>query len=136
MNTVARVALFLSTAVVGCSSERAPAPDPNVPQLLVPEFEALLDNGCVATRDSMIWFFDWSDVPNATDYHLVVEHVNASVPFRNVIIPATSYRVAEIAWTASQNGWQWKVSAKVDGEFRNWSEVRPFIVEPVGTDCP
>jgi hypothetical protein len=38
-----------------------------VPVLLLPAEGAILDNGCASP---VIWDFDWSDVPDATSYHL------------------------------------------------------------------
>ncbi|MFC1475484.1 HYR domain-containing protein [Candidatus Zixiibacteriota bacterium] len=46
-------------------------PDP--PELVLPEEGAVMDNGCMATHEAIIWDFVWSKVPGATKYHLMVE---------------------------------------------------------------
>ena len=128
-----RLACF--TTMVACSD--VTPRDPNVPLLLAPKPGEILDNGCRSFADSMIWVFDWTDVPNASDYHIWVKHPTAAVPLLdNSIGPTSSHRQASLAWTAWGTGWEWKVRAVVDGELKPWSEIRIFHVEQLDTDCP
>ncbi len=131
---------FLASLVSACSSPTEPTPasaDP-VPVLLSPANGAVLDNGCLTRTDPIIWEFDWSDVPDATRYHLLVQRLGASIPVIDVFTSDSSYRdVSPGAYIIEQNrsGWQWKVEAEVHSVFGRYSETRTFSVEPLGADC-
>jgi hypothetical protein len=93
----------------------------------------VLENG---TRDSAIaavWDFKWKAVPDATDYALVVMRVGSRFPLINVQKTGTEHRHESRGYFADKNlkGWQWKVRAKVRGEWQDWSEVRQFQVRPL-----
>ena len=111
----------------------------NVPDLLFPDPVDTLDNGCVSLKSGIFWTFVWSDVPNATAYHLRVMGANAINP----VIDNPNIRTPEFvsksfgSYIANQNrlGWRWQVRAKVAGQWGNWSDVRQFNVEPLDTDC-
>src|SRR5262245_58808619 len=96
---------IVSSVLVSCSSPTEPASGsdnparaaatptllPRPPTLLSPPDGAVLDNGCNNPRtDSIVWEFDWSDVPGATRYHLIVEHVGATLPAINIFTASSS----------------------------------------------
>lgn len=130
-------AVTATAIVVSCNSD-ATATDPNVPQLQTPAEGAVLDNGCVQGNDSLVWDFDWSDVPGATEYHLFVQHQGS--PFAQIddsVLTQSSFHYSQVAtYTSDLAAWHWWVRAKVDGAFRNWGGPLDFTVEPANTDCP
>lgn len=108
------------------------------PRLLAPQQGTILDNGCNDRTDPMAWYFEWSEVPGASDYELLVNGPNASVPaIHESSLSALSHREQSSAYVAAHNlrGWRWKVRARVRGAWGAWSDERTFDVEPVDTDC-
>jgi hypothetical protein len=132
-------------AAAGCGGPTAPSPaaptpptpDPTIPLLVAPAQGAILDNGCYNQQDLITWDFEWSAVPGATRYHLLVQGANAEYPVIDTIATATTYRSSHIAYIVDRNrtGWQWRVQAEVNGAFRPYSPTRSFDVEPADTDC-
>lgn len=114
------------------------------PQLISPENGALLDNGRTDRLDRIIWDFDWSDVKNATLYHLYVIHQGSQYPVINCLISESSYHHESVSsYIINENrfDWRWKVrGCRVDNNesyvYGPWSEERTFDVEPVNTDPP
>lgn len=110
-----------------------------VPSLISPAEGAVLDNGCTNRSDTMEWEFRWSEVPGATNYHLYVYSRLGSNPVDEPALTSTSYRYdagrnyIEDRWN---QGWRWRVRARVNGVWQEWSPERTFTVEPVNTDCP
>jgi len=108
---------------------------PPIPTLIAPEADATMDNGCSDGSNLIIWDFDWSDVPNATEYNLWVKAEANTVPYINSNTVTSAYHLEGYGWTAYTGTWFWKVRAKVGGEWQDWSEERAFYLEPVETDC-
>lgn len=110
-----------------------------VPKLIFPEAQDVLDNGCLNLRSGIFWTFVWSEVPNATSYHLHVIGATALNPvINNPDLPSPDYIHRQFgSYIADQNrlGWRWKVRAKVNGRWTPWSEERGFDVERLNTDC-
>lgn len=109
-----------------------------VPTLVSPENKAIMDNGCEDYSDEEEWSFDWSDCPNATQYHLHVIGSSAWVPvIDDDTISASSYTKVGNSYVIETHrfGWRWKVRAKVKGFWGRWSDIRVFDVEPLNTDC-
>lgn len=113
-----------------------------IPSLISPKNGAVMDNGCddqYNREDGTIWDFDWSDCQGANNYHLYVYHPGSTSPLiDNPNLTSSSYReeclgcyVADI----NRFGWQWKVRAKVNGIWGDWSNEQTFDVEPVNSDC-
>jgi hypothetical protein len=124
-----------------------PTPPPGnlcVPSPVSPLNSAVLDNGRRDGQDAIIWDFDWSDCPQAAEYHLYVLGSSASFPLVNQTgLSQSSYRrVACGSWVADANrlNWSWRVRARTGGVWGDWSPFRTFNVEPVDTDpaqaCP
>lgn len=118
-------------------------PIDEAPQLISPENGAVLDNGRTDQSDVIIWDFDWSDVANATRYHIYVIHQGAQYPAIDNIVNRSSYHSERIAYITNQNrfDWTWKVRGcrLCNGgsyTYGPWSEERTFAVEPVNTDPP
>ena len=110
-----------------------------VPSLISPAPGALMDNGRQDYLDSVTWDFDWSDCPGATAYHLYVIGAAATIPtIDNSMLTSSSYHHVAITFIADVNrlNWTWKVRAKVNGQWGEWSETRLFDIEPVNTDPP
>ncbi|VXD24230.1 hypothetical protein PL8927_80022 [Planktothrix serta PCC 8927] len=112
---------------------------PLAPKLTFPQPSDILDNGCVPPLENdIVWVFSWSEIPNATAYHLYVMGTNALNPvINNSNLTSTDYISKSRAYIADQNrmGWKWKVRAMVNGEWGNWSQEQVFDVEPLNTDC-
>jgi len=116
-------------------------PIDEAPQLISPENGAVLDNGRTDQSDVIIWDFDWSDVTNATSYHIYVIHQGAQYPAINDTVHTSSYHSIKKAYIANENrhDWTWKVRGCRLGNggslvYGPWSEERTFVVEPVNTD--
>jgi hypothetical protein len=130
--------LALAAGAAGCESPtRPPQPSPTptpvvtVPALLAPANGASQSNDC--TGDT--WVFDWSDVPNASAYHLLVRREGAAEP----LIDSTAIATSEFRWVrepsivpeAERGGWRWRVRAMVDGNWRDWTAESAFAVDPL-----
>ena len=111
---------------------------PCIPSLISPENDAQLDNGRLDGLDDMVWEFDWSDCSSATQYHLYVIGPSATIPVINdENILNSCYTLRDRGYVDTdryQFGWTWKARAKVAGQWGEWSEVRQFSIEPVGSD--
>lgn len=112
-------------------------PSENLVNLILPENNALLDNGCYGQSNKITWYFDWNDFPNAEQYHLYVIGPNAKNPVIDKDIVESEYKDESDGYIANKNrlNWTWKVRAMVDGVWTDWSETRTFDVEPLNTDC-
>lgn len=134
-----RVALCLwSSLAAACAAPTAPTAVSTIPELLSPRDGAVLDNGCASRADGITWEFDWSDVPHAARYHLLVQHLGSSLPVIDTFTASSSYQHAATgAYIIESNrfDWQWKVEAEVDNAFRGYSPAAAFSVEPLSADC-
>jgi hypothetical protein len=86
----------------------------------------VLDNGRTDRNDAVVWDFDWSDVPGATQYHLWVIGSQAIIPVVNGKTTTSSFhseRQGSIIGGWNRFGLTWKVSTEVDGQWSEWSEV-------------
>ncbi|HEY9865884.1 MAG TPA: hypothetical protein V6D21_17065 [Candidatus Obscuribacterales bacterium] len=112
---------------------------PVAPKLTFPPPSNILDNGCLPPLENdIVWVFAWSEIPNATAYHLYVIGANAVNPvINNSNLPSPDYISKSSGYIADQNliGWKWKVRAMVNGEWGSWSPEQMFDVEPLNTDC-
>jgi hypothetical protein len=146
-----RVEGFVSGATSPSTSPSIPTPTPApppppssstlcVPVPLSPLNGAVLDNGRDDAKDAIVWDFDWSDCARATEYFLYVTGPSAAFPLINRGgITQSSYRHFSCgSRVAEQNRsvWSWRVRAKTDGVWGDWSPFRTFSVEPVNTDPP
>ena len=126
----------LGVGAGGCDNPVAPPPPPPpppvvVPTLLAPASGSALGNDCTGG----IWAFDWSDVPNASQYHLVIRREGAAAP----VIDAASLGGSDYRWVrepsivpeAERRGWRWQVRAMVEGTWRDWSPESAFEVDPL-----
>jgi len=113
------------------------SPASTIPQLVSPADSATMDNGRTDNQDYIEWHFDWSDVPNATAYHL---YVSTSGPLGAYIdissLTESRYAYLSQTWIdhAANNPFTWTVRARVNGVWGNWAASRNFNVEPVNTD--
>ncbi|MEW6735394.1 MAG: hypothetical protein AB1489_29150, partial [Acidobacteriota bacterium] len=112
---------------------------PSVPKLITPKPGEVIDNSCENRKDKIVWEFDWSDIPEATYYHLYVIGAGAQYPIINIDNLATSsfkqVKSSSYIIDTYRLGWRWKVRAKVNGDWTDWSEEQTFDVEPLNTDC-
>jgi hypothetical protein len=120
-----------------------PTPPPGnlcVPSLGSPPNNAVLDNGRRDANDAIIWDFDWSDCPQATEYHLYAIGPTASFPLINRTgLTQSSFRHVQCgSFVADQIrlNWSWRVRARTGGVWGDWSAFRTFNVEPVDSDPP
>jgi curved DNA-binding protein CbpA len=115
-----------------------PTPALCVPPLISPQEGAVLDNGSTDRQDDIIWNFDWTDCPGATQYHLYVIHSGSVIPVIDTIVTGSTYHdVSQGSYIADANrlNWTWKVRAQAGGQWGEWSATRTFDVEPVNTDA-
>jgi hypothetical protein len=108
-----------------------------VPNLTSPANGATLDNGRTDGQNNIVWDFNWSDCPGATQYHLYVIKSGAANPVINKNdIAGSSYHHVSSGYIPSANltGWTWKVRARVGGTWGPWSPTRSFQVEAPNTD--
>jgi peroxiredoxin len=116
----------------------AAQPQPCVPILLSPRSDDALDNGLVGKSRMRIWEFAWTECPAASEYHLYVIGPHAIHP----VIDAGNIWTSSYRWTSDDGyiagpnlrGWKWKVRAKINGEWGEWSKTGTFNVMPVGSD--
>lgn len=109
---------------------------PCVPVLLSPRPGGLLPNGRSDKPQEVRWEFAWAACPGATQYHLYIENSNARTPMVNVeTIRITSYQHISRGYVADHNlrGWKWKVRAKINGVWGEWSKPEMFKVKPLGS---
>jgi len=108
-----------------------------VPELISPANNAVLDNGRTDGRDGIVWQFDWTDCPDATQYQLFFSGADATIPFWKTSTQS-SHRHAACAYIAEQNrfNWRWKVRARTGGLWGNWTEERFFNAERSDSDPP
>ncbi|BAY10454.1 hypothetical protein [Calothrix sp. NIES-2098] len=133
---ISNFALLLLFNSITVSQLPSPSTAPN---LNFPDRADVLDNGCLNRQNGIFWTFIWSQVPNATTYHLYVIEDNA----QNPVINQTDIKSTEYIYQSfgsyiidrNRRGWRWKVRAKVNGQWTNWSEESFFDVEPLNTDC-
>lgn len=108
------------------------------PTLASPLNGATLDNGRTDNLDDIVWDFDWSDVPDATNYQLYVTRQGATGPTIDLSnIAASSYHYISLnnyITSANRFNWQWKTRAYINNQWGEWSETRSFSVEPPNTD--
>ena len=114
-----------------------PQTGPCVPELIAPREGDVLDNGRIDRQDSIGWRFTWVSCPDAESYQLYVKLSKARFAVIDVTLTATRYdsnRPGAYIIDANRFGWTWKVRAKHEGQWGEWSETRTFDVEPVNTD--
>ena len=109
----------------------------NIPKLIFPLTGAVLYDG---SGGSSVWDFDWSDVEGASEYHLYVigPIPPAEFPIVDTITTSSSYRHVSSGYVVSKNyyGWTWRVRAKINGQWSEWSETGNFDVGKVPTKPP
>ena len=127
--TLAVLMLMLSAMKILASAQ--------VPELLAPAQDEVLDNGCENRSDNKIWEFSWSPVDGARRYHIFVQRLGSQFPVLNHAVNSPSYTFEGKGYVAPHNteGWTWRVRAQTNGTWGQWSPPRSFIVEPMNTDC-
>ncbi|OGO39620.1 MAG: hypothetical protein A2147_09870 [Chloroflexi bacterium RBG_16_57_8] len=104
--------------------------------LISPAEGAFVDNGRFDRSDDIIWDFDWSDVPGASQYQLFVKGKLATITLIDTMTTSSSFHyVSPASYIADHNrfGWTWKVRALVDAQWGDWATVT-FNVEPLNSD--
>lgn len=126
----------IASIIFGFYAATLDAQDSAEPSLVAPSDGALLDNGRTDRLDVMRWEFEWAPVPNADKYRLKVQGKSAKFPAVNTVLADTSFVKESSSYIIARNqqGWTWKVQARVNGKWGNWSEERTFDVEPLDTD--
>lgn len=128
----AALAALVSLTLLSCSSLTAP---PDSPTLIAPARGQLMDNGCPDCSEPVKWHFQWTEVPDASEYHLYVIGAAATLPLIDErAVPFATYSYVSQG-TMVVETWTWKVRAKVHGVWSAWGEGRAFGVEPVCQDC-
>ncbi len=85
-----------------------------------------------STLDKQSVTFEWSVVPNATSYHLIVsENADLSNPILDKNdIAQLFYTYESLAWNKK---YYWKVKGNITGEETQWSQVWAFTVSEGGS---
>ena len=110
----------------------------SVPRLLTPDEGATLDNGCTNKENGTLWEFDWTDCPDAQSYEFYLGQRSAQEPVVDRFgLTTSSFALLDnrVVFEEARFGWFWKVRAKVNGVWHDWSPERNFDVEPVNADC-
>ena len=109
------------------------------PELISPREGEVVDNGCQNRQNGILTAFEWREVPGAVRYHLYVKYPGAQNPvIDDARILTTGYcRWEQGSYVAESNriGWTWKVRARVNRQWTDWSAERHFDIEAVDTDC-
>jgi hypothetical protein len=125
----------LQTPSNNAKSKRA-----DVPTLLVPRINTVMDNGRTDRLDVIDWRFRWTPVRDADNYEIFVKHTNSALsPVIDKKVRGTEYRsLRPGSFIADRNrrAWFWRVRAYKQGQPLPWSESRTFDVEPVNSDPP
>lgn len=118
------------------------SPDP-----VSPANEVFFPNGRRDRRDIPSWSFDWTDVPGASRYELLLFN-SANPSLRTTLTLSTSEAIGPYIpqfgnrtyiENAHLNGWMWRVRAQRRGMSSPWSLPRTFKVrraEPVRQPPP
>jgi uncharacterized repeat protein (TIGR01451 family) len=142
MTTTVFMVTRTETPTPTCTPTKTPQPSstPCAPSLLAPPEGAVLDNGRVDHLDGLVWDFDWTDCPQATEYGIYVKSERALGPLLDLSdLLESSYHYQPSSGLVTDDyleGWSWKVRARVGTEWGPWSQVRNFDVEPLDTDPP
>jgi hypothetical protein len=105
------------------------------PTLLNPAAGATVDDG--DGSELSVWEFDWSDVPGATQYHLIVEQKEKGCSIDDETLIAPSFRCEPKVFEGDPNKRHlWKVRALVNGTWSDWSEERAFTIAPLDDNKP
>jgi carboxyl-terminal processing protease len=105
-----------------------------IPVLLSPKYMEVLDNGCYSL-DPIIWQFNWSRCPQATSYNLYVIGITDPGPTIDVEVkdPGYLFNLNNNIWIGNvdpdDRRTLWKVRAKINGEWGEWSKEGMFDVE-------
>ena len=98
----------------------------------------MVDNGCRNGENGILWEFDWSDCEGAEAYEIYVKLGSAQEPLLDRPgLTTSSFTVLEDRFIPEESrvGWFWRVRARLNGIWGNWSPERNFDVEPANTDC-
>lgn len=105
-----------------------------IPRLISPLNGANMSNW---HKSGSVWDFDWSDVEDASEYQLYVKNDLSEYPIIDTISTNSFHQYVHTGTVSSRNyGWTWKVRAKINSQWSEWSEIRNFQVEEVNTDPP
>lgn len=105
------------------------------PVLITPQSNQVMDNGCYNVDNAISWYFEWTNCSDATKYRIYVKHPSVPSAIIDKETSDTFYSFSTVSNTELTSGWTWKVKAFIGGTWREWSEIRTFNLEPVGTDC-
>jgi len=109
-----------------------------IPRLLTPDEGAIMDNGCTSGANGILWEFDWSECTGVESYEFYLKQRNEQEPlFDRPELTTSSFTVLEnrVVPEESRVGWLWRVRAKTNGTWGNWTPERVFDVEPSNKDC-
>jgi hypothetical protein len=107
-----------------------------IPDQVLPEEAAVMDNGCTNQDNGILWDFDWDDCPGADMYSIHLSHPSLETPFdRDLTISQFSLLEDRVLPDEARIGWTWRVRARVNGVWGNYTADRTFDVERLNTDC-
>ena len=108
------------------------------PIITAPSKNAFVDNGCENAREKREWQFEWTSIPDASSYHLLVYSSTELDPIIDEdALSTTSFSLKDFEAIENNNTKNWKaiVRAQVAGKWTIWSDLLPFNVEDLNTDC-
>ena len=107
-----------------------------IPNLLLPEDAAEMDNGCTSQDNGILWDFDWDDCSGADMYSFHLTHPTLDTPLdRETTVSQFSLLEDRVLPDEARLGWTWSVRARVNGVWGSFSPERTFDAERVNTDC-
>lgn len=123
----------IEKALAITTDESGSKPAACIPDLLSPKPSGVLANGRHDQPREHIWEFDWSDCSGATEYHLYVKAPGATFALVDDDTLKKSWAGYHFSFGYSpehkRRGWMWRVRAKTEGRWGEWSELRTFDLE-------
>jgi len=108
------------------------------PEMIVPIATTLMDNGCDNSINTKEWYFEWTEIPNAATYHLVIYAPDSAVPILNkddLVTNRFTFNDFEYIDNQRTDNWKVIVRANVQDQWTNWSTPQLFSIEALNSDC-
>lgn len=110
----------------------------DIPMLMIPLPDAVMDNGCVNKTIPVSWFFSWTSVQGASMYELWIKKHYSTSPTFDLQLSEIQYTWQSYTFITEQDSenWIWKVRCLINGKWSDWSPDQIFQVGPAQTNCP
>lgn len=108
------------------------------PEMIVPNANTLMDNGCDRALDVREWYFEWTAIKDANAYHLIVYAPDKPEPIlTKTDLQTNRFTFSDFDHIENQQTDNWKVMvrAKVQEQWTTWSTPQLFSIESLNADC-